>query len=80
MTKINMAGGNPAMTNETKEEAMQLTVDDDSDAEVLKTFKYSTIDPLYDNKLDEADEEYLKSLSMGGEKASRRKKGAKRKV
>ncbi len=80
MTKTAMAGGNPAIRNETKEEAMQLTVDDDSDAEVLKTFKYSTIDPLYDNELDEADEEYLKSLSMGGEKASGRKKGAKRKV
>ncbi len=68
------------MTDETKDEAMKLTVDDDSDAEVLETFKYSTIDPLYDNRLDEADEEYLRSLSMGREQASRRKKGAKRKV
>ncbi len=68
------------MKNETKGEAMQqLTVDDESDAEVVKTLKYNTVDPLYDDKLDEADEEYLKSLSMGA-KASGRKKGAKRKV
>ncbi len=79
MAQITIAGGNPAMTNEAKEEGMQLTVDDDSDVEVLKTLKYRTVDPLYDDKLDEADEEYLKSLSMGW-KASGRRKEAKRKV